>query len=144
MDKKYDYLKLPMADTWGLLVRKDDPLAKLECIKPNDLLNVRLLSSRQALIQNELSGWLGYEFEKLHIVGTYNLIYNASLMVEEGMGAALCLDGLLNTSGNSNLCFLPFEPVLTAELKIAWKKYQVFTKAAQKFLEVLQNTLHIN
>ena len=142
--KKYDYLKLPMADTWGLLVRKDDPLAKLECIKPNDLLNVRLLSSRQALIQNELSGWLGYEFEKLHIVGTYNLIYNASLMVEEGMGAALCLDGFLNTSGNSNLCFLPFEPVLTAELKIAWKKYQVFTKAAQKFLEVLQNTLHIN
>ena len=72
------------------------------------------------------------------------IIYNASLMVEEGMGAALCLDGLLNTSGNSNLCFLPFEPVLTAELKIAWKKYQVFTKAAQKFLEVLQNTLHIN
>ena len=142
--KKYDYLKLPMVDTWGLLVRKDDPLAKLECIKPNDLLNVRLLSSRQALIQNELSGWLGYEFEKLHVVGTYNLIYNASLMVEESMGAALCLNGLLNTSGNSNLCFLPFEPVLTAELKIAWKKYQLFTKAAQKFLDVLQNTLHID
>ena len=100
--KKYDYLKLPMADTWGLLVRKDDELAKRNCIGPNDLLNIPLLSSRQALIQNELSGWLGYEFEKLHIVGTYNLIYNASLMVEEGMGAALCLDGLLNTSGNSN------------------------------------------
>ena len=91
-----------------------------------------------------MSGWLGYEFEKLHIVGTYNLIYNASLMVEEGMGAALCLDGLLNTSGNSNLGFLPFEPVLQAELKIEWKTYQVFTKDAQTFLEVLQNTLHIN
>ncbi len=139
--QKYDYLKLPVADTWGLLVRRDDPLAKLGKIRPKDLSGVRLLSSRQALIQNELSGWLGCEFERLHIVGTYNLIYNASVMVEEGMGAALCLNGLLNTSGNSSLCFLPLEPVLTAELKIAWKKYQVFTKAAQKFLEVLQQTL---
>lgn len=136
--KKYDYLKLPMSDTWGLLMRKDDPLAHLERIGPKALADVPMLCSRQALIQNELSGWLGYDFGKLNIVATYNLIYNAALMVEEGLGCALCLDGLVKESGDSKLCFRPFEPRITANLVIAWKKYQVFSRAAEKFLECIQ------
>ena len=136
--KKYDYLRLPMADVWGLVLRKDHPLAALDRIRPGDLAGVPILCSRQAMIQNELSGWLGRDFASLNIVATYNLIYNASLMVEAGLGCALCIDGLLNTTGDSPLCFRPFEPRITAELVIAWKKYQVFSRAAEKFLELLQ------
>lgn len=140
---KYDYLKLPISDTWGLLVRKDDPLAQKKYITPLDLSRLPILCSRQAMIRNELSGWLGCDFQKLNTVATYNLIYNASLMVEEGIGYALSLDGLLNTTGDSELCFLPFEPKITAELVIAWKKYQVFSKAAEKFFELLQEQLNM-
>ena len=139
--KKYDYVKLPKANAWGLLLRADDPLAELERITPKDLSGVPILASRQALVQNELSGWLGYAFEKLQIVGTYNLIYNASVMVEEGLGCALCIDGLVNTGDSRTLCFRPFAPPLTADLTVAWKKYQVFSKAAEKFLEALQQEL---
>jgi DNA-binding transcriptional LysR family regulator len=139
--KKYDYLKLPMQDTWGLVMRQDDPLAHLDAIRPEDLAGVSILCSRQALIQNELSGWLGYDFGKLNIIATYNLIYNASLMVREGLGCALCIDGLLDVFGTQGLCFRPFEPRVTADLVIAWKKYQVFSRAAETFLNALQEDL---
>lgn len=136
--KKYDYLKLPSADTWGLLLKKDSPLAMHDSIKPEDLLNIPLLCSSQSLVRNVISGWLGSDYEKLNIVATYNLIYNASIMVEEGVGYALCIDKLVNTTGNSNLCFKPLEPRLQANLEIVWKKYHIFSKATNKFLERLQ------
>ena len=139
--KKYDYLKLPYHHRWGLILRKDDPLAAHEAVTPEMLMNVPILCSRQALIQNELSGWLGRPFEELNPAGTYNLIYNAAIMVEEGLGCAVCIDKLLDTSGDSAVCFRPFEPAIDAELFIAWKKYQFFSAAAGKFLEMLQQEL---
>ena len=139
--KKYDYLKLPYHHRWGLILRMDDPLAAHEAVTPEMLMNVPILCSRQALIQNELSGWLGRPFEELNPAETYNLIYNAAIMVEEGLGCAVCIDKLLDTSGESAVCFRPFEPAIDAELFIAWKKYQFFSAAAGKFLEMLQQEL---
>ncbi len=99
--QKYDYLSLPATDTWGLLMRKDSPLAALDSIGPKNLRDIPLLCSRQALAGNELSGWLRDDSEKLNIVATYNLIYYAALMVEEGIGYALCLDKLVNTTSSA-------------------------------------------
>ena len=76
--------------------------------------------------------------EDLNIVGTYNLLYNASLMVEEGVCYALCLDRLINTTGDSRLCFRPLVNQVTAGMDLVWKKYQVFSKAAEKFLEAMR------
>lgn len=137
--EKYDFLRLPAVDVWGLLMRKDSPLASLEAIEPQHLRNLPLLCSRQSLVRNELSGWLGEDFGKLQIVTTYNLIYNASLMVEEGMGYALSLDKLVNTAGESALCFRPLKPRLEANIDLVWKKYQVFSKPAELFLQRLQS-----
>lgn len=137
---KYDYKKLPVADVWGLLLRNDNPLAKKKTIKPSDLDGVPILCSRQALTHNELSGWLGKDFKKLKIVSTHNLVYNASLMVEEGFGAALSIKGLINTA-DSNLVFRPFRPMIKADLIFAWKKYQVFSKPAEIFLKYIQENI---
>ena len=100
-----------------------------------------LLCSRQSMVGKGISQWIGKDFEKLNIVATYNLVYNASLMVEEGIGYALSLDKLVNTTGNSALCFKPLEPKLEVGLNIVWKKSQVFSKAAKKFLEMLESEL---
>lgn len=142
--KKYGYVKLPVYDTWGVLMRKDSDLAKKDYIEPNDLLNIPLLCSRQALANNEFSIWFGDNTEKLNVVATYNLIYNASLYVEEGFGYAVTLDKLINLTDDSNLCFKPIIPNLKANLVIVWKKYQVFSKAAQFFLDELQNEIKID
>lgn len=139
--RKYDYMPLPAKDTWGLLMRKDSPLAALDVIQPENLYDIPLLTSRQSSVGNGLSGWMKKDLEQLHIVGTYNLIYNASLMVEEGLGYALTLNKLINTTGNSNLLFKPLSPTLKVGLNIVWKKYQFFTKAAEKFLHCLQESL---
>lgn len=139
--KKYDYIPLPAKDTWGLLMRKDSPLASLDAISPENLHDIPLLTSRQSSVSNGLSGWMKRDLDQLHIVATYNLIYNASLMVEEGLGYALCLDKLINTTGNSNLTFKPLSPSLKVGLNIVWKKYQFFTKASEKFLHYLQESL---
>lgn len=139
--KKYDFIKLPTKDRWGLLMRRDHPLAVKQGIKPEDLHGIPLIASRQSLAHNELSGWLGKQYESLHIVTTYNLLYNASLMVEENVGCALCLDKIIPEYENSPLCFRPLEPQITVGLDIVWKKYQVFTKPAKLFLSMLQEEI---
>jgi len=134
---------LPATDTWGLLIREDSPLAALDSIRPEHLRNIPLLCSIQALAGNEISGWLQDSSEKLNIVATYNLVYNATLMVEEGIGCALCLDKLVSGACCRGLCFKPLEPRLEAHLNIVWKKYQVFSKAAEQFLKILQEEISI-
>lgn len=136
--KKYNYLKLPAKDTWGLLMHKNSPLASKSVIEPKDILNIPLITSRQTLVRNEISGWCEHDFDKLNIVASYNLVYNASLMVEENFGYALCLDKLINVDDSSSLCFRPLHPKLESSLAIVWKKDQVFSPAATKFLELLK------
>lgn len=142
--KKYDYIRLPATDTWGLLMPRDCPLAARPVIRPQDLWALPLITSRQSMLSNEFSGWLGKEFEKLRIVATYNLVYNASLLVAAGMGYALCLDKLVNTSEESPLCFRPLEPRMEVHLDIVWKKYQVFSGAAERFLKEVREAFHGN
>lgn len=137
---KYDFLQIPAKDTWGMLMRKDSPLASLERITAADLLNLPIITSRQSMLSADFSKWLGYDFERLHVVATYNLLYNASLMVQEGIGYALTLDKLINTSGDSPLCFKPLFPKKEVGLDVVWKKYQVFSRAAERFLQRLQES----
>lgn len=135
---KYNYINLHEKDIWGIIMRKDSPLAKKRHIKKEDLLDLPLICSRQAISShrtgNEFSDWFGEDFEKLNIVTTFNLVYNAAIMVDAGIGYAITLDHLADTSENSHLCFRPLAPKLESELNIIWKKYQVFSPAAELFL----------
>lgn len=137
---KYDYIKLPHSDAWGLLMRADDALAERATVRPQDLDGLALLCSRQAVQSNELAGWLGREFGELDIVATYNLIHNATYMVEAGMGCAVSIEGLVNTSG-TGLVFRPFEPSLTARLSFAWRRGRQLSRAAAEFLKLLQSKI---
>lgn len=139
--KKYDYLKFSQTDTWGMLMRKDSSLADHKVITPQDLSGIPLICSRQTLVREDISKWLGKDLNNLNVISSYNLIYNASLMVEENAGYALCLDKLINTTGNSILCFRPLEPKLEVGVYIVWKKSQIFSKTCKKFLEKLQTEI---
>ena len=121
-------------------MRKDSPLAQLNSIRPQDLWDQPLIVSRQAQCSNQLKEWLQKDVSELHIAATYNLLFNASLMVEDGMGVALCLENIINTACNSTLCFRPLTLEMDAFMSVIWKKYQVFSKPAEKFLLELQNT----
>lgn len=139
---KYDYLSIPAKDTWGVVMRKDSPLAQKEFVRKEDLLGVPLICSRQVISQerrgNEFAEWFGADFDKLDIVTTFNLVYNAAIMVEAGMGYAITIDKIANTSESSSLCFRPLKPKLDSGLNIIWKKYQVFSSAAELFLDKIK------
>ncbi len=141
---KYDYLNIPAKDTWGVVMRKDSPLAEKKTICKEDLIGVPLICSRQAISQernkNEFVQWFGEDFDKLNVVTTFNLVYNAAIMVDAGLGYAVTIDKIANTSENSRLCFRRLEPRLDSGLNVIWKKYQVFSSAAELFLERLRES----
>ena len=138
--QKYEAVPVPVKDTWGVLMRKDSPLAEKESICPDDLWDKPLIVSHQKGDDVYLNRWLQREASELHIVATYNLLFNASLLVSEGLGYALGFDKLINTQG-SNLCFRPLSSRLEARGFIVWKKYQVFSRAANIFLQYLRELL---
>lgn len=134
---KYNYLKVPSSNRWGLIMRKDSPLAEHSCIHLNDLMNIPLILSRQAM-REEMPRWFGETQDKLNIVATYDLLFNTSVMVREGFGYVLGFDGLVNTGPDSDICFRPLEPALESPMYIIWKKYQMFTPVASLLLEELK------
>ena len=138
---KYDYIRLPYKDTWGVLMRKDSPLADKEMITAEDLWDKPLIISHQTSINSEMFSWLKTDISRLNIAATYDLIYNASWFVRAGIGYVIALDKIINTAGNSSLCFRPLFPALEAGLCIVWKKYQVFSRASNAFLNKLKKEL---
>lgn len=141
---EYSCVKVPVRDTWGVLMRKYSPLAEKDSIQPQDLQNEPLIISAQKTDAWPMSDWFGQDMSKLNVVATYNLVFNASLLVEEGLGYAVCFDKLINVSGNSSLCFRPLSPKMEAQASIIWKRYQVFSKAADCFLRELEEVLSIS
>ncbi len=134
---RYNSIRLPARDDFGLLMRRDSPLADHEYITPADLDGIPVMFSRQVLIRDDFADWLGKPSADLDIAGSYNLTYNASIMAKSGLAHIVTLDGLINTSG-SELVFRPFQPPFTIGMSMIWKKYQVFSRPAELFLERLR------
>lgn len=131
---KYHYLPYPNDDYWGVIMPKTHPLANKKSIAVDDIKNEPLIVSRQG-IKVEYPTWFLETLDTINIVATFNLPYNAGKMVEAGLGILLAFDGLINTSNESNLCFRPLNPKLKSEENIIWRKYQVFTPAAELLLQ---------
>lgn len=139
---KYNYLKIPSLDRWGLIMRKNCRLAEHSCIHLNDLISIPLILSRQAM-REEMPRWFGEMQDKLNIVATYDLLFNTSVMVRENFGYVLGFDGLINTGSDSDLCFRPLEPALESPMYIIWKKYQMFTPVTALLLEELKKNFEV-
>ena len=137
-DRRYEELELPFRDRWGLLMRRDCPLAEKTALGPEDLQGVPLIVSRAVTEEAALERWLGRPLRDMDLAGTYSLLFNASLMVQEGLGCALCLDRIVNTDGESALCFRPLRDFPEAPMHVVWKRYQFRTRAAERFLEELR------
>lgn len=141
---KYDYITIPQSDYYGILMRKDSALASKETIVPEDLWNQPLICNRNIFDGDVLTTWLKKNVSELNIKATYNLLFNASLMVEEGIGYALALDHIIRLPEDGNLTFRPFEPALEVNSYLIWKKYQILSKPAEKFLSRLEEQIKLS
>ena len=131
---RYEAQALPLRDRWGILARRDDPLAQLEAVRPRDLYGKPLILSRQTVSNGQVLRWLNRPQEELNIVATYSLVYNAALMTAEGFGYTLTLENLIHASDQADLCFRPLENSPELPIYLVWKKYTAFSRAANLFL----------
>ena len=128
--KGYDYVAIPHSISWGLMLRGDAPLASRRTIRPKDLDGLPILLTRQMMVGEFLSGWLGRDCGALNVVCTYNLAYNAAVMVAAGLGAAVCIDGLVPSAYAESVVFRPFSPSVTSDAYLAWRKDAPLSTAA--------------
>ena len=135
---KYASLPIPIQSTWGLLLPIDHPLAAKRTIQPKDLFELPLIMPERTGLQKALSHWIKKDFHTLNIQATYNLAYNASLLVKNGYGCAVLFDNLITTENDAYICFRPFTPATGIRFSLVWKKYRQFSNVAEVFLTNLQ------
>ena len=130
--EKYDYVEFPEDDIWGVVMRRDHPLAARDCIRPDDLIGQPLFCSEQSW-NYEIKEWAGERWDDLSLAGTFRLSYNGSMFALEGLGLLLTFRHLIDCSAESGLAFIPLEPMQKTRLYLIWNKYGTLTPIARKF-----------
>lgn len=138
---RYEFVRMPVRESWGVLVRKDSELAGKPYVRPEDLIRFPLLFTKRELPRRELLNWFGDDSDQMNVVSAYNLIYNAAMMVKNGIGIALCVE---LESSFKDLCFVPLSPSLEFYSVLAWKKNKVHSPAAAAFISYAKEQLQRN
>ena len=134
--EKYDFIRLPEKDVWGILMPEDDSLAQKNSITPADLQTLPLIASWR-IVEREAKAWFGGGTDHLNVICTYDLIDNAVPLVERRLGYAFVIEGALKNY--PGLVFRPLSPEVSNTSVLVWKKYQPSSAAVQKFIELVKN-----
>lgn len=136
---RYHFLRMPLEETWHVLMRKDSPLAEKEKITPDDLAGIPLIVAQRESVRNKLENWFGHDPDSFRVASTCNLShYNQQVMVESGIGVGMVMGFSLS---NDMLCTRPMEPKITGGCVLVWKKAQVFSQAAARFMAYVRENL---
>lgn len=134
---RYNYLEIPEQDVWGVYMRKDCPLTEKEYVTVDDLIGYPLFCSEQSQ-QKDLPRWCGERVSELYFLASFNLSTNSFHFTREGLGLTLSFKDMIDTKSEEDLVFRPLYPTLQNKMYVIWKKYQVFTPAANLLLEELK------
>ncbi|MCI9048332.1 MAG: LysR family transcriptional regulator [Hungatella sp.] len=133
---KYEYVRLDIREKWVAVMRPDDPFAKKAFVTAEDLAKVPIIMARRSNVESELGNWFGEYYKDLNVVFHSNLPSNGAVMVQQGLGYALTVEGISDSLWDKGkICVRPLHPVLEASSVLAWKRQQPFGRAAQKFIE---------
>ena len=136
--RKYAFITMPVKEQWGALVREDSPLAGKEFLRPQDLLNIPLISAVGEFLESNVAKWLGEYAAQVHIIAKGNLLYNEAMLAQSNIGAVICIRLSCRYDG---LQFIPFSPALTNDTALAWKTEQIFSAATKAFLDFAEKYL---
>ena len=133
--EKFEYIRLGVKERFVVLMRPDSPLAEKEFITREDLIHLPLILPRRLNVQSQLANWFGDSFEKLNIAFTGNLSTNASVVVRQGYGYAIIIEGVTTYWDKEQVIARPLYPELSSGTVLAWKRGQPLGNAAEKFIE---------
>ncbi|SCH23331.1 Cyn operon transcriptional activator [uncultured Clostridium sp.] len=135
---KYDFMRISQKETWGLLVNTKHPFAQRKTMTVQEAAKYQLIMPKRENVRNEILNWFGRDENHLHIIANYTLLSNVVLLVEEGMGCAVCLDGALAIGSRPGLRFVPLLPEHTTRSVLLWKKNRMFSPAASLFIQMIK------
>lgn len=139
--EKFDFIRLPQKERWGIIVNVENPLTSKEFVKAEDLKGLPLINTKRAIVQNEIASWFKNTYDDLYFIATYNLLSNAISLVANGIGSVITIEGSFYNHANDKVKFIPFEPVLESGVVFAWKKHRTSSPALCKFIECIYHRI---
>lgn len=136
--EQFDFIRMKEKERSVVLMRPDDPLAQKESICAKDLEGKPLILPRRTNIRNELSNWLGDSFQEKNVLFTCDLATNGALMVRQGLGYYILIEGALPFYDKEKLVYRPLSPQSVTSSVVAWKRHQPLSTAVAKFIENIQ------
>lgn len=134
-DGRFNVIDLPLYDQWGILLKESHPLANKKAVSLSDIEKEPLIVSKQGYEQIFPRWFSADRYSKLNITATYNLVYNGTLFVKEGLGICLIFSKLVSTDNNEGLTFRPLTGVPKASMKLLWRKNNPLSPQANIFLD---------
>lgn len=129
---RYNFVRTPFQETWGILVNEDSVLASNSEVTPEDLVRFPVIMTQRQLVQNELMSWFGDCADQLQIAATGNLLYNMAALARSGMGCVITMDLDCSYEG---LRFIPLHPRMSSGTVLVWKKTPTFSQTVDAFIE---------
>lgn len=141
---KYEFIRLPVKERWGLVMPAASPLAQKEAVTAADLEGLPLIGNMRTLIRRELASWLNRDAAQLNIQFCHDLAANAVVLVEHGLGYLLTPEQTVPYLDEAKVVFRPLEPELSFGTLLAWKRYAPGSPAAEKFISHAKCFLSMN
>lgn len=138
--EKYDFIRLPQKEKWGILTKSSSPLAQKDKATAKDLIGIPLIISGRTVVQNEIASWSADDYANFHFVATFTLISNIINLVENGLGNVICIEGVLRKDA-TDLSFVPLYPEIQTGCVIVWKKHKALSQTATRFIQFIKNAL---
>ncbi len=135
---KFDYLRLPAKEIWGVLLPAGHRLAQEKAVTRDQLRELPLVITSRTALRSEIEEWLRCPVSELDTVATMNLIDNVAPLAERGIACVLTIEGAVDMYDPARFAFRPLTPELSMTSVLAWKKLSPYAGAAGKFLEYIK------
>ena len=132
---KFVFVRLSGLERWGVVMRADDPLARQDKVRAADLLDAPITFATRFRNSADLKSWFGDNYNKLQMVFTSNLPTNAALMVYNGLGRSLSVQGVKYFWDAAKLAFRPLDPPVEGHVALFWQKEQPLSLTVARFIE---------
>lgn len=132
---KYNFLPLPVQETWGIIMRADDPLARRDGITKNEIYKLPLIMGRRNIVRDDLADVLKLDPNKLNVRVHENLPTCTTQLVKTGRYYHLTVGGIKDIYKDPDLAFVPFYPRKHNGHVLAWRKNTILSPVTQEFLQ---------
>ena len=99
---KYNHLRIPLQEKWGIIVSKTNSLANKPYVKKEDLKELPLFLTNREIVQSEISNWLKGDVS-LHSMFSYNFASAILPFIKDDQGAAITVEGAYQVLNQKNI-----------------------------------------